>query len=130
MIDVVAAVLIEKDKILIARKKPEKSLGGYWEFPGGKIEKGEEPPESLVRELKEEMDIDIAVKSYITDSIYDYGNIQVRLIGYTAEILSGEIKLVDHDEYEWVTLEEVAKYKLAPADIPLVEKLKVINMRE
>lgn len=123
MISVVAGILQKDDKILIARKAPGKSLEGYFEFPGGKIEEGETPEESLVRELVEEMTIKVKVNKYVGESIYDYGNIVVSLKGYTAEILEGEITLSDHDMYEWVTLEEINNYKLAPADIPLVEDL-------
>ena len=125
IIKVVAAILQKEDKILIARKKQGKPLAGYFEFPGGKIEEGETPEESLIRELMEEMNIKIAVKEYIGESIYDYGNDKViSLLGYTAEIIDGEIKLSDHDIYEWVTLEQINNYKIAPADIPLLNKLK------
>lgn len=125
IIKVVAAILQKEDKILIARKKQGKPLAGYFEFPGGKIEEGETPEESLIRELMEEMNIKIAVKEYIGESIYDYGNDKViSLLGYTAEIIDGEIKLSDHDRYEWVTLEQINNYKIAPADIPLMYKLK------
>ena len=125
IIKVVAAILQKEDKILIARKKQGKPLAGYFEFPGGKIEEGETPEESLIRELMEEMNIKIAVKEYIGESIYDYGNDKViSLLGYTAEIIDGEIKLSDHDIYEWVTLEQINNYKIAPADIPLIDKLR------
>lgn len=123
MINVVAGILKKDNKILIARKKEGKSLAGYWEFPGGKIEAGETPEESLVRELMEEMRIKVKVNEYVGESIYDYGNIVISLKGYLAEILDGQIVLTDHDKYEWVRLDEVSSYKLAPADIPLVEKL-------
>lgn len=121
MINVVAAILEKEDKVLIARKKKGKPLEGYWEFPGGKIEKGETPEQALIRELKEEMDIEIEVKRYVGESIYDYGdNKIVSLKGYTAKVKSGEIKLSDHDEYRCVTLEEIKEYRMAPADIPLI----------
>lgn len=125
MINVVAAILQNEDRILIARKREGKPLAGFYEFPGGKIEIGEIPEESLIRELMEEMNIKIKVKEYIGESIYDYGEGKVICLkGFTAEIYEGEIKLSDHDEYRWITLKEITNYKLAPADISLVEKLK------
>lgn len=124
MIEVVAAILKKDNKILIARKKQGKSLAGYWEFPGGKIEKGETPEESLKRELMEEMNIKIEMLEYVGESIYDYGNNTViNLKGFLAEIIEGDITLIDHDKYLWVTVDEAKSYKLAPADIPLLEKL-------
>ena len=126
MIKVVAAILKKEDKILIAKKREGKPLAGMWEFPGGKIEEGETPEESLIRELREEMDIKIKVKEYVGESIYDYGNGKViSLKGFTAEIVEGNIKLTDHDEYKWVTLEEIYNYKVAPADIPLISKIQL-----
>ena len=124
MIKVVAAILQNDDKILIARKKEGKPLAGFYEFPGGKVEEGENPEDSLVRELMEEMSIKVTVKDYVGKSIYDYGNGKViELLGYTAEIIEGDIVLTDHDEYRWVTLEEVCNYNIAPADIPLISKI-------
>ena len=126
MIKVVAAILKKEDKILIAKKREGKPLAGMWEFPGGKIEEGETPEESLIRELREEMDIKIKVKEYVGQSIYDYGDGKViSLKGFTAEIVEGNIKLTDHDEYKWVTLEEIYNYKVAPADIPLISKIQL-----
>lgn len=126
MIKVVAAILKKEDKILIAKKREGKPLAGMWEFPGGKIEEGETPEESLIRELREEMDIKIKVKEYVGESIYDYGDGKViSLKGFTAEIVEGDIKLTDHDEYKWVTLEEIYNYKVAPADIPLISKIQL-----
>ena len=72
----------------------------------------------------EEMSIKVTVKDYVGKSIYDYGNGKViELLGYTAEIIEGDIVLTDHDEYRWVTLEEVCNYNIAPADIPLISKI-------
>jgi len=124
MIKVVAAIIHKDNKIMIAKRKENKSMGGFWEFPGGKIDPGETPEESLVRELKEEMDISIKVEKYVGESIYDYGDIVICLLGYLASIENGDIILNDHDEYEWVTLENICKFKLAPADIPLVRMLQ------
>lgn len=72
----------------------------------------------------EEMEIKISVKDYGGKSICDYGNGKVvELLGYTAEIIEGDIVLTDHDKYIWVALSEINNYNLAPADIPLVEKM-------
>lgn len=124
MIKVVAAILKKEDKILIAKKREGKPLAGLWEFPGGKIEEGETPEESIIRELMEEMNIKVRVNEYVGESIYDYGDGKIiSLKGFTAEIIEGNIKLTDHDEYKWVTLEEIYNYKVAPADIPLISKI-------
>lgn len=124
MIDVVAAILVDdENRILIARRREGKSLGGFWEFPGGKIEKGEKPEESLYRELKEEMNIEIEVGDYFDTNVHDYGNVVIKLIAYYAKIKSGEICLVDHDKVEWVSKAELFNYDFAPADVQFVEKL-------
>ena len=124
MIKVVAAILEKENKILIAKKREGKPLAGLWEFPGGKIEEGETPEESLIRELMEEMNIKVRVNEYVGESIYDYGDGKViSLKGFTAEIIEGDIKLTDHDEYKWITLEEICNYRIAPADIPLISNI-------
>lgn len=125
MIVVVAGIIIHKDRLLIARKKEGKPLAGYWEFPGGKVEEGELPEEALARELFEEMGIQVSVGGYVGESIYDYGDKVIRLSAYQVEWIGGEFMLTDHDAYEWVNLEEVMDYKLAPADIPLIKQIQI-----
>lgn len=130
MIDVVAAILInDEHKILIARRKEGKSLGGFWEFPGGKIELGEKPEEALQRELKEEMNIEIEVGEYFDTNVHDYGKVVIKLIAYFAKIKSGTINLIDHDKIEWVSKEEITNFNFAPADVPLVERLIYLYKR-
>lgn len=126
MVDVVAAILQnDKKEILIAKRKQGKSQGGLWEFPGGKVEPGEKPEESLARELREEMNIEVEVGQYFGENIHHYENIIIKLIAFRGRIVSGKIDLIDHDDYVWVDAEELNKYNFAPADIPLVERLLI-----
>ncbi len=126
MIDVTAAIIVESGKILTARRKQGKHLSGYWEFPGGKIEKGESPEECLVRELYEEMGIVIRVNTFIGESRFDYGNKYIRLLAYKVEHLSGDFRLLDHDKIRWLRFDELDDVKWAPADIPIVKQYKAI----
>lgn len=121
MIEVTAAILEEGNKIMIARRGQGKHLAGFWEFPGGKIEQGETPEICLIRELKEEFEIDVTIGNYIGESIFEYPEKTIRLKAFTCEIINGKMKLNDHDKIEWIKLEEIANYKLAPADLPLIE---------
>ena len=120
MIEVTAAILEKGDKIMIARRATGKHLEGFWEFPGGKIEQNETPESCLKRELKEEFDIEIKIGKYIGESVYSYPKKTIRLLAYTSQIINGNMKLNDHDKVEWVDLEEIYNFKLAPADIPLI----------
>lgn len=106
--------------MLIARRKPEKSQGGLWEFPGGKLEEGESPDACLRRELMEEMGIEIAVDRLFGVNDHDYGAIHIHLIAYEAKLVAGEITLIDHDRYDWVRKEQLADYPFAPADIKFI----------
>lgn len=125
MIDVAAAVIENREgRILIARRKVEISLGGYWEFPGGKIENGETPAECATRELREEMDIHIETGDILTETTYDYGTKIVHLIAVKAIMLSGHIRLHDHDDIRWVSVSEMEDYLFAPADHAIVAKLR------
>lgn len=124
MIEVAAAVIENREgRILIARRKAEISLGGYWEFPGGKIENGESPAVCAARELREEMDVRIETGDIVAESEYDYGDKVVRLIAVRAILLDGHIRLHDHDEIRWVAIPEMEDYLFAPADEVIVEKL-------
>ena len=122
----VAAAIVENDQgqILIARRKPGNSQGGLWEFPGGKLEPSESPEACLVRELQEEMGIEIVPYALFGVNEHDYENICIKLIAYLAKYSHGEIRLTDHDDYRWVERWELRDFEWAPADVGFVEKLK------
>lgn len=122
VIEVTAAVIVKDGRVLAARRGPGKHLEGFWEFPGGKLEEDESPETCLERELVEEFSISSTIGGYIGESVYDYGEKVVRLLGYEVEHTGGEFQLVDHDELRWLKMDQLADVKWAPADIPLVEQ--------
>lgn len=126
IINVVAGIIQNADgRILLARRKPGIHLEGYWEFPGGKIEDGESPEESLERELLEELGITTKTGTFFTESIHAYGNKQIKLHAYFSTYLKGEIILDSHDQVAWITANEGLEYDLAPADLPIMKALRL-----
>ena len=124
MKEVSAAIIIEDGKVLLARRAKGEKLAGYWEFPGGKREEDETIDECLVREIREELSLDIEVVGEFDTSDYEYPGGQIRLIGLLAEIQNGVISKTVHDLVEWIDISSVLDYRLAPADIPLAERLR------
>lgn len=123
MIEVVAAIIESEGRYLIARRSPGKHLEGFWEFPGGKIEDGETPEESLRREMREEFDVHADVGNYLGDNVHDYGSKVIRLLAYEVSVTGDLLQSTDHDCIEWATLEEMRNYHLAEADIPLLQHI-------
>jgi 8-oxo-dGTP diphosphatase len=121
---VTAAILVNDEKIIIAKRKSTGRLPNKWEFPGGKIEINETPEQCLKRELKEEFDIDVSIGEYLGSSIYHYDHISIELMAYRTFWKSGRFKLKDHDDIAWISLEQLGEYDFAPADIPFVNKLR------
>jgi len=122
VIPVVAALILRDGCVLIARRKQGKTNGGLWEFPGGKIEKGESPEAALIRELKEELGIHLTIQGHFHSSTYSYPNFSVRLIAFTASTKEDSVISTDHDLIEWVSPEQIFKYDLAPADVEVAKK--------
>ena len=96
MIEVVAAVIQRDEKYMIARRGPGKHLAGYWEFPGGKVEHGEAPEESLQREMQEEFSVHAKIGSYLGDNVHDYGSKVVRLMAYKVTVEEDIHQSTDH----------------------------------
>tara|TARA_B100001250_G_C19713740_1_gene750391 strand:+ start:374 stop:754 length:381 start_codon:yes stop_codon:yes gene_type:complete len=122
-IKVIAALIKNKDKVLIGRRSPFLSAGGMWEFPGGKLETTESHEECIKRELKEELEIDAKIGKLFTNYLYDYLNISYDLWFYEIESYQGELKCNVHDKLKWIKPDEHTNYNLLPGDIPIFEKM-------
>jgi len=122
--EVTAAVIIKDNSVLIAQRAADDKLAGKWEFPGGKTEPGETPQDCLKREIKEELDVDIDVLNFFGESIYTYQTGTIKLMAYWCKWISGDFTLKVHSQIVWVKQSELDFYDFAPADIPLVEKLR------
>ena len=122
VIEVVAAVIREGDKIFITRR----GYGEFkdmWEFPGGKIEKGEFREAALHREIKEELELDIDDLEYLTTVDYDYSDFHLTMHCYFCRISGGNIHLNAHNGAKWVGYDELENQRWVPADILVVDKI-------
>ena len=116
-------ILNSEGKMFVGRRKPEKSMGGYWEFPGGKVEEDESYEECLKRELLEELDMNVQVNEHFMTVLHDYGTFKVELISFLCEYQRSSYQLIDHDKYEWISVNDLLDKKLAPADVPIAKML-------
>ncbi len=122
-VNVVAAIII-KDKKIFATQRGYGEFKDGWEFPGGKVEKGETPENAIVREIKEELDTEIKVKEYFDTVEYDYPNFHLSMKCYICSVLSGKLELLEHEAAKWLDKDSLDSVAWLPADLGLVDKLK------
>ena len=130
MIDVCCAIIINDRKILAVQRGPDSSHPMQWEFPGGKIQSGETATQCIVREIDEELSVQIKILDQIESIDFDYRNKQIRLIPFLCKISSGEILLTEHSSMYWFRLAEWNTIDWTGADQKLIvrnlESLKLL----
>lgn len=120
----VVAAIIQKENKILATKRGYGEFINMWEFPGGKIEPGETKKQALVREIKEELNIEINVDKFAIDIEYQYPNFYLFMSCFMCSIKEGSIELLEHNDGKWITKEELNILNWLPADIDAVNYLK------
>ena len=120
------ALVDSDDKVLIGQRPDNKFMSGYWEFPGGKVEKNELPNKCIIREVNEELGIDIETSFFspITFTTYDYDDFSVIIFLYICREWKGFIKARENQKLKWVQPKNLFNIKMLPADIPLISFLR------
>lgn len=122
-IEVVAAIIEKNGKILICRRAENKTRALKWEFPGGKIEPGETPEQAVLRECREELDVDLCVKGEFMRVLHSYPDIEIQLTVFRTAIIGSDPRCIEHKEIRFVYPSELADFELCPADITVAEKI-------
>ena len=128
IIKVTGAIIQKNDKYLIGRRGPNEKSPGLWEFPGGKIEKGETPIQCIKRELKEELNINAEIGDLVIKYEYNYPNVSYLLHFFKINSYIGEFKMIAHDKLEWVSLNDFHKYDFLEGDTPLINQMLSNNL--
>ena len=128
-IEVVCAIIRnDKNEIFCCKRGPGRSLEGFWEFPGGKVEEHETHEETITREIKEELLSDIEPVKYIGVSNHEYVGLDkpfsITMYAYECKLIKGELRLTEHTEKKWVKQEDLMKEEFAPADRSIIDLIK------
>lgn len=124
LVRVVGAIIERDGTVFAARRNPERSAGGLWEFPGGKVEADETPEQALSRELREELGIDAAIGRFLDRSVSEVDGARIELSCYEAVLRGPEPSVsTDHDALMWIALDQLGELNWAPGDVPIIDRL-------
>ena len=123
MVEVVAALIWDKDKFMICQRSAHKARGLLWEFVGGKVEPGETKEQALIRECQEELAITLSVGDMFMDVVHEYPDINVHLTLFNATIAEGVPQKLEHNDIKWITSAEIPDYAFCPADEEIIALL-------
>ena len=124
MTDVVAALIWQGDRFLACQRPANKARALLWEFVGGKVEPGENKEQALIRECREELDIELTVGDLFMEVVHEYPDLTVRLSLFNATIARGTPKKLEHNDLRWITVSEIDELEFCPADDEILERLK------
>ena len=125
MVEVVAALIWDKDKFMICQRPAHKSRGLLWEFVGGKVEPGETKQQALIRECEEELSVTASVGDVFTEVFHKYPDIEVHLTLFNAVISEGIPQKLEHNDIKWITPDEIENYEFCPADIEILSEIRI-----
>ncbi len=120
----VVAAVIRKDNKIFATERGYGEFKDMWEFPGGKIEKGESGPDALKREIREELDTIIEVGDYIDTIEYDYPTFHLSMECYWCTVKEGKLTLLEHENALWLDSSSLLSVKWLPADLVIIDKVR------
>ena len=123
MIEVVAALIWNKDKFMICQRPLNKARALLWEFVGGKVEPGETKEDALIRECKEELAVTVSVGDVFMDVVHEYQDITVHLTLFNTSIIEGVPKKIEHNDIKWIKSSEISDYDFCPADEDILIKI-------
>ena len=123
MVEVVAALIWDKDKFMICQRPAHKARGLLWEFVGGKVERGETKEQALIRECREELAVTLSVGNVFMDVTHEYPDLMVHLTLFNATIAEGEPVMLEHNDIQWIMPSEIPNYDFCPADEEILRKI-------
>ncbi len=122
--EVVAALIWNKDRFMICQRPESKARGLLWEFPGGKVEPGETKKQALLRECREELAIKVTVEEIYMEVTHEYGDFIVHLTLFNTRILEGMPQKLEHNDIRWITVNEITQYNFCPADEVILQRIR------
>ncbi|MGB6094259.1 MAG: (deoxy)nucleoside triphosphate pyrophosphohydrolase [Moheibacter sp.] len=122
MINVSCAIILNQNKVLIAQRNKNGKLPLKWEFPGGKVEKFETIKKSLIREIKEELNIEIEIIERLSPVEHHYSDFSIRLHPFLCNFKSGNLMVKEHEEIQWAEKSDLLNFDWAEADLPIVNE--------
>jgi len=123
MVEVVAALIWDKDKFMICQRPAHKARALLWEFVGGKVEPGETKEQALIRKCQEELAVVLSVGEVFMDVIHEYPDITVHLTLFNATIAEGVPQKLEHNDIQWITPNEILQYDFCPADEEILKRI-------
>ena len=120
----VVAAIIRKENDVLATQRGYGDYKDWWEFPGGKIEPGETPERALIREIKEELDSEIEVETFLTTVEHDYEDFHLSMDCFWCRVKSGKLTLLEHEAAKWLPIDDLRQVNWLPADVKVVEAIE------
>ncbi|MCU0417066.1 MAG: (deoxy)nucleoside triphosphate pyrophosphohydrolase [Cytophagaceae bacterium] len=124
IIEVACAIIVQGTKVLLAQRSEKMNNPMKWEFPGGKVEKSEAPESTVIREIREELCLDVSCKESLPSYTHHYEDKIIHLYPFLCEYQGGTLTLREHHDIQWVEIERLLQFNLSAADIPAAKLLQ------